>query len=208
MIRIRTISTAVGVRLLIAGLTLVVGGSAYAHCDSVNGPVIPEARAALEKGDVTPVLKWVGQENEAEIRAAFARSVAVRAKGSEAKELADRYFLETLVRLHRAGEGAPYTGIKDEPVERVVAMADRSLAEGSAEEMIGHIGAHLAEAIREKFDRAAAAAKHKDEDVAAGREFVAAYVTYIHYVEGIHTAMMAAGTHHGEAAEDATGHGH
>jgi hypothetical protein len=87
-------------------------------------------------------------------------------------------------------------------------MADRSLAEGSAEEMIGHIGAHLAEAIREKFDRAAAAAKHKDEDVAAGREFVAAYVTYIHYVEGIHTAMMAAGTHHGEAAEDATGHGH
>lgn len=208
MIRIRTLGTTVKARIVVMGLIFVVAEVASAHCDSMNGPVVPEARAALEKGDITPVLKWVGQENEAEIRAAFARSVSVRAKGSEAKELADRYFLETLVRLHRAGEGAPYTGIKDEPVERVVAMADRSLAEGSADEMIEHIGAHLAKAIREKFNRAAAAAKHKDENVAAGREFVAAYVAYVHYVEGIHTAMMATGAHHGESAEDTAGRGH
>jgi len=41
--------------------------------------------------------------------------------------------------VHRAGEGAPYTGIKDEPVEPIVAMAD-----GSADEMIKKISGHLA----------------------------------------------------------------
>lgn len=96
----------------------------FAHCDTMGGPVIREAKAALEKGDVTPILKWVRKENETEIKTAFAKAVAVRANGPEAKELADRYFIETFVRLHRAGEGAPYTGIKDEPVEPIVALAD------------------------------------------------------------------------------------
>ena len=207
MTSMRQLGAATGSAILAGVLATLMAGSAFAHCDSTSGPVITEAQAALDKGDVTPVLKWVGPHDEAEIKAAFARSVAVRAKGPDARELADRYFLETLVRLHRAGEGAPYTGIKDEPIEPVIAMADRALAGGSADDMVGHIGKHLAEAIRQKFDRAAAAAAHKDESVAAGREFVAAYVAYVHYVEGIHTAMMAGG-HHDEAAAEETAHAH
>jgi hypothetical protein len=31
---------------------------AGAHCDTLDGPVVMTAKAALEKGDVTPVLKW------------------------------------------------------------------------------------------------------------------------------------------------------
>jgi hypothetical protein len=172
----------------------------FAHCDTMQGPIIPEAKAALEKGDVTPVLKWVNSENEAEITAAFTEAVAVRAKGPEARDLADRYFLETLVRLHRAGEGAPYTGIKDEPVEPIVAMADEALADGSADEMIARINAHLAEAIRDKFNTVLAARESKDEGIEAGREFVEAYVGYTHFVEGIHTAIMVGPDHHREAA--------
>ncbi len=206
MIKVRTIGTAVGLGILAAGISVLLVGSAFAHCDSTNGPVIPEAKAALDKGDVTPILKWVKKENEAQIKAAFAKAVAVRAKGPEAKELADQYFLETLVRLHRAGEGAPYTGIKDEPVEPIVAMADQALAEGSAEEMIKKVSGHMAEAIREKFKKVVQAKKNKDESVAAGREFVEAYVTYMHYVERIHTAIMSAGTHHAEAREGTAGH--
>jgi hypothetical protein len=206
MIKIRTIGTAVGMGILAAGISVFLVGSAVAHCDSTNGPVIPEAKAALEKGDVTPILKWVKKENEAQIKAAFAKAVVVRAKGPEAKEIADQYFLETLVRLHRAGEGAPYTGIKDEPVEPIVAMADKALAEGSAEEMIKTVSGHMAEAIRERFKKVVEAKKNKDESVAAGREFVEAYVTYMHYVEGIHTAIMSAGTHHAEAREGTAGH--
>ena len=182
------------------GLGLFAGISAYAHCDTTGGPVIPEARAALEKGDVTPILKWIKADNEAEIKAAFAKAVVVRTNGPEAQELADRYFLETLVRLHRAGEGAPYTGIKDAPVEPIVALADQALADGSAEEMIAKMSGHMAAAVKAKFDRAMETAKSKDTSIEAGREFVEAYVTYMHYVEGIHAAIMSAGEHHREGA--------
>jgi hypothetical protein len=206
MIKVRTIGTAVGLGILAAGISVLLVGSAFAHCDSTNGPVIPEAKAALEKGDVTPILKWIKKENEAEIKAAFAKAVAVRAKGPEAKELADQYFLETLVRLHHVGEGASYSGIKDEPVEPIVAMADQALAEGSAEEMIKKVSGHMAEAMWEKFKKVVEAKKNKDESVAAGRKFVEAYVTYMHYVEGIHTAIMSAGAHHAEAREGTAVH--
>jgi hypothetical protein len=102
--------------------------------------------------------------------------------------------------LHRAGEGAPYTGIKDEPVEPIVAMADKALAEGSADTMIKKISSHMAQAIKEKFEKALETSKNKDKSVEAGREFVEAYVTYMHYVEGIHTAIISAGGHHHEGA--------
>jgi len=166
-----------------------------AHCDTTGGPIVPEAITALEKGEITPILKWIKKEYEEEIKTAFAKTIAVRSMGPEAKELADRYFIETLVRLHRAGEGAPFTGIKDELVEPVVALADKALADGSAAEMIGRISEDLAKAIREKFKKALQAAKNKDRSVEAGREFVAAYVTYMHYVEGIHSAIMSAAGH-------------
>lgn len=196
MSKVRTIGTAVVWGIFAAGVWFFLSGSALAHCDTTSGPVIPEAKAALEKGDVTPILKWVKQENEAEIKTAFAKAVAVRAKGPEAKELADQYFIETLVRLHRAGEGAPYNGIKDEPAEPIVVMADKALADGSADEMIKEIGGNMAGAIKQKFNKAVKAKKDKDKSVEAGREFVEAYVTYMHYVEGIHTAIMSAGGHH------------
>ena len=136
-----------------AGIAVLAGDTAWAHCDTTGGPIIPEARAALDKGDVTPILKWVKADNEPEIKAAFAQAVAVRVLGPEAKKMADHYFLETLVRVHRAGEGAPYAGIKDEPVEPIVALADKALADGSADEMIKKISGHAAEAIKAKFNR-------------------------------------------------------
>jgi hypothetical protein len=181
--------------ILVSAISVLLVGSAFAHCDTTGGPIIPEAKAALEKGDVTLILKWVKKDNEAEIKAAFTRAVAVRVKGPEAKELADHYFLETLVRLHRAGEGAPYTGIKDEPVAPIVAMADKALADGSADEMIKKISGHMATAIKDKFTRVVETEKNKDTSVEAGRAFVEAYVIYMHYVEGIHAAIMSSGGH-------------
>ncbi len=180
----------------------LAAGSARAHCDTANGPVIPEAKAALAAGDVTPVLKWIKPTDEEAVKTAFAKAVAVRGQSPEAQELADQYFLETLIRLHRAGEGAPYTGLKDEPVEPIVALADQALADGSADAMIAKISGHVAGAIREKFEKALEAQKHQDESVEAGREFVEAYVTYMHFVEGIHTAVMSAGGHAGAGAAE------
>ena len=141
---------------------------------------------------LSPCLKEMSQ---------FACPHASRTKGAEAKELADKYFLETLVRLHREGEGAPYTGLKDEPVKRIVAISDQAVADGSADEMVKRISGHLATAIGEKFAKVVEARKHKDKSVEAGRAYVEAYVDYTHYVEGIHAAIMSAGGHgHAPAA--------
>lgn len=202
----RIIGTVLVLGILTAWISAPLVELAFAHCDSTSGPVISEARAALEKGDVSPVLKWVKNEAEAEIRTAFAKAVAVRTKGPEARDLADQYFLETLVRLHRTGEGAPFTGLKDEPVEPIVAMADKALVDGSADGMIKKLSGHMEEAIGERFKRVGEARKHKDKNVEAGREFVEAYVTYMHYVEGIHAAIMSAGAHHAEGPEGTAGH--
>lgn len=176
-----------------AAFLFLAGVGAWAHCDSLGGPLIPEAKAALEKGDATPVLKWVKQADEAQVKAAFAKAVKVRGQGPDARSLADQYFLETVVRLHRAGEGAPFTGIKDEPADPVAAMSDKALADGSAEEMIKEFQAHLAAAVREKFHRALEARKRKDASVKEGREFVEAYVVYTHYLEALHAAIASAG---------------
>ena len=73
--------------------------------------MIKAAQKALEMGNGNLVLIWVQQQDEAEIKEAFQKTLAVRQLSPEAKELADRYFFETLVRVHRAGEGAPYTGL-------------------------------------------------------------------------------------------------
>lgn len=192
--------------LVVAGASALLIENSFAHCDSTRGPLIPEAKAALEKGDVTPMLKWVGKADEAELRSTFARTVTVRAMGGEARELADRYFLETLVRLHRAGEGAPFTGIRDDAVDPVVAMADQALLDGSADPMIGKITGHLAESIREKFEQAARARARRNDSVEAGREFVKAYVTYVRYVEGVDAAIAAAGAHPAGGAGGDAGH--
>jgi hypothetical protein len=192
----RKISTALALGLL-ALLSPVL---ALAHCDTLDGPVVADARAALAQGDVTPVLKWVRADDEPELRAAFARAAAVRKLGPDAQQLADTFFFETLVRVHRAGEGAPFTGLKPAgSVEPPVAAADQALADGSVEKLAQKIAEHASAGVRERFARALAAKKHKDESVAAGREYVAAYVTYVHYVEGVAQAVHAEG-HHGDEA--------
>ncbi|MBW1743879.1 MAG: hypothetical protein JRJ47_10710 [Deltaproteobacteria bacterium] len=181
----------------------------FAHCDTLDGPVVQSARIALEKGDITALLKWVRADDEKEVRMAFQKTLAVRAKGGEAKELADMYFFETLVRIHRAGEGAPYTGLKPgSAVDPAVAMADKALESGSVEKLVDVLTNAMANGIRERFQHTSKAQKHADDSVAAGREFVEAYVIFTHYVEGLHAAIKGDSGHHDEGGEVAGGHDH
>jgi len=178
----------------------------FAHCDTLDGPVVKEARASLDKGDITPLLKWVKQENEKEIREAFAKTLAVRKQGKEARELADMYFFETLVRIHRAGEGAPYTGLKPgEAVEPVVQEADKALKTGSADQLVKLVTDAVAKGIHGKFAHAMETKKHADDSVAAGREFVEAYVIFTHYVDRLYNDATAKTEHHGEIDKPKTG---
>ena len=183
---------------------------ANAHCDTLAGPVVITAKAALEKGDVTPVLKWVKKENEKEVREAFTKTLAVRKHGKEAKELADMYFFETLVRIHRAGEGAPYTGLKPvEAIEPVTAESDKALESGNVDKLIKEVSDAAAKGIREKFTKAIETKKNADRSIEAGREYVEAYVVFTHYVERIYNDAATNIGHHMEMKEPAKeGHEH
>ena len=176
----------------------------FAHCDTLDGPVVKTAKAALEKGDITPILKWVKKENEAEIKDMFKRTLTVRSKGKEAQELADMYFFETLVRLHRAGEGAPYTGLKPAGVvEPAVVEADKALESGSVENLVKLVMEASSKGIRERFNKAKEAKKHAAHNVEAGREFVEAYVKFTHYVERLHLDATTESEHNHGAFKEA-----
>ncbi len=172
--------------------------AASAHCDTLDGPVIQDARKAIDAKNITPVLKWVKPKDESAVRAAFKKALAGTAKNPEA---ANNAFFATLVKIHRAGEGAPFTGIKPAgAVEPAVAEADRALSGGSPDALVKLITDDIAAAVRMRYERAAAAYKHKDESVAQGREFVEAYVVFTHYVERLHQDATAKEVHgaHGE----------
>lgn len=171
------------------------------HCDGVDGPVVTLARRALEAGNVNLVLPWVREQDEAEVREAFAHALAVRKLGGEAKDLADRHFFETLVRVHRAGEGAPYTGLK--PAGRdlgpAIPAADRALEDGSIDKVLKVLNDAVRTGLHEHFHQTVARKRFEPNDVKAGRDYVEAYVPYIHYVERLWQA--ASGSAHGHHAE-------
>lgn len=187
---------------------LLASGNLFAHCDTLDGPVVSTARAALEKGDVTPVLKWVRSDDEKQIKEVFAKVLAARKASPEAKEIADRYFFETLVRTHRAGEGAPYTGLQSGPAEPIIAAADKALETGSIDNVIKHVSAAVSEGIRKRFDETLERKKHADHNVAAGRQFVESYVEFTHYVERLHADVIGKTNIHGTDAGNAATGGH
>ena len=184
---------------LVAILFAAAGSPARAHCDTMNGPVVKDARRALETGDIQPVLKWVPAADEAEVTAAFERARDVRGTSEKVREMADMYFFETVVRIHRMSEGVGYTGLKPAAaVAPSIAAADLALETGSVDALADLLTEGVREAITERFAEAYAALQHAEHNVEAGRAFVAAYVTFTHFAEEIDAAAS-----HGTAASSA-----
>lgn len=195
---------AVVVLILLAGLP----ATALAHCDTLDGPVVKTARTALETGKLNPVLAWVRPGDESEVKAAFARARTVRKLGPEARELADTSFFETVVRVHRAGEGAPYTGLKSagQDLGPAVPAADRAIGKHSAEEVEKLLVETIRKGLHQRLDRVTARSQ-PGENVAQGREWVEAYVPYVHWVEGVYQAAAGGAGIHPEPAAEKHGHG-
>lgn len=164
----------------------------------MDGPVVKAAQKALAHGDVNLVLIWVQKENDRAIRQAFERTLAVRKLSHDAQKLADLYFFETLVRIHRAGEGAPYTGLK--PAGRdlgpAIPLADRVLTTGKIDPLVTLITDETLKGLVERFDRALKARNYATTDVEAGRKYIRAYVTFIHYVDGAYEAATQSAVGH------------
>ena len=188
----------VGAALGLAALTLVPA-PALAHCDGHDGPVVKAAQRALDTGNPAHALIWVSEKEEGEVRAAFEQARAVRGLGPQARALADRFFFETLVRLHRAGEGEPYTGLK--PAGRdlgpAIPAADEAIRVGSVDPLLRVLTVALDHRLRADFGRAVAAGRFAPDDLAAGRAYVRAYVEFLHVVERVYESATAAA--HGDA---------
>jgi hypothetical protein len=202
MIRRKLIAPLVGALGVLAFAVLGVR-VALAHCDGLDGPVVKAAKNALQAGNVNLVLIWVQQKDEPEIRAAFQQTLHVRKQSPEAQALADRSFFETLVRIHRAGEGASYTGLK--PAGRdlgpAIPAADRALEAGAVGPLQDLLADAVRRGLREHFEALSTLKGYDANDVAAGRRYVQAYVEYIHYVERVHEATTTAAMgHYAEAA--------
>ena len=189
---------------------LVAGsGTALAHCDTLDGPVVAAARKALDSGNVSLILIWVQKKDEAEIRNVFQQAVAVRQAGGQAKELADMYFFETLVRIHRAGEGADYTGLKPAgKIELPIAAADKSLETGKLQDVAKLISNRMEEGLHRRFEDVMKKKQYNSSDVAAGRVYTSAYIEYTHYVERLYNAAETLAPEHVQEKTRSLAHTH
>jgi len=174
------------------GFFALLPARALAHCDGLDGPVVQAAQRALDTRNPALVLIWVQEKDELEIRKAFQQTLAVRELSPQARELADRFFFETLVRVHRAGEGAPFTGLK--PAGRdlgpAIPAADEAVRVGSVEPVRRLLTVAIQERLRRQFGEVMATKTFDADDVAAGRAYVNAYVEFIHFVELLYDATM------------------
>ena len=201
---------ALSVLVVVSAFMFVTPNIVLAHCDTMNGPVVKAAQKALETGNVNLVLVWIQKKDETEIKKAFEQTLAVRKLSPLAKEMADMYFFETLVRIHRAGEGEPYTGVKpaDTEVEPGIHMADEAVEKGSGEELVKNLNEEMHKNLHALFTEVKGTKSYKPDDIEAGRRFVKAYVTFIHYVEMLYQAEQMPSGEGAHREHEAGGHQH
>lgn len=157
------------------------------HCDSLDGPVVNAARAALAANDVALVLPYVHADAEDEIRQAFESTREVRRLGPAAQTLADLAFFETVVRVHRAGEGAPYTGLKPAGLDigPVIPKAEQAAATLDAAGLIACLNAEVQQQIQHRIDQLRTLASKRSSSLADERAYVEAVLglqVYSHHL--------------------------
>lgn len=195
---LRTTATAASM-LLLAALAL----PASAHCDSMGGPVVIDAQRALSAKTVDPVLKWVPAKDTQAVQQAFDKTLAVRGESETAKELADHYFFEAVIRLHRASEGEGFTGIKPaDAVEPGIAAADEALKTGDIDPLADKLSREVREAVLQRFKTAHTSLQSADKSTEQGRKFVADYVQFTHFVENLDHLVTVGASHQHRETED------
>lgn len=183
--------------LLFLGLW-AIPQNAFAHCDSYDGPVVKDALKALDINDSALVMKWIDTKHEKEIKDLFAETMKYKSGDKEIYSLLEKHFLETLVKVHREGEGEPYTGLKPAgTTKQIIQLTDSALAEQDFEGFLVKYNGHVNEILTEKYEKVAQLDKVKNESVQKGRDFVAAYVDYTHTIEMMHDILIHTGGAHG-----------
>jgi hypothetical protein len=169
----------------------------------LDGPVVAASKRALDAGRVDVVLPFVPVDGEAEVVRAFEDTMAVRGVGPEVAAFADRWFFETVVRIHRAGEGAPYDGLKPAGLDvgPVIPVAERALETGSPDELIAVLQALVADQVTHRLDRALQLQPGLDTGVPQARDYVEATLGLQVWSHKLYLAALASaheGEHHHE----------
>lgn len=187
------------VTVLALVVTVAFSKSAFAHCDTMDGPTVKDGMKALETQNLNYALKWIMPEYEAELGEIFALSLKVRGFSAEAKTLADRYFLENLIRLHRVGEGASFEGLKPSgtPIDEKVLAADRSVELGNLTPLSGFVSHEELHELEKRFRKVMALKDFDVDDVTAGRDYIEAYVSFFKFAEGEEAHEHGKGHEHG-----------
>ena len=164
------------------------------HCDSMDGPVVTAARRALEKEDVNLILPYVKDNATGDVKLAFEKALRARKTDSAAREVADLYFFETVVRLHRAGEGAAYTGLKPAGLDvgPVIPVAEKAIESGSPDALIRLLTDTLRHEVQHRFEHIKRLRDYRTGDVAKAREYVEAMLGLEVYSHQLYQAMKAA----------------
>jgi hypothetical protein len=172
---------------------------AQAHCDSADGPVAMAAQKALNTGNLNLALPYAPVSAEAELRASFGRALKVRALNTDARALADRSFIETTVRLHRAGEGAAYTGLKPAGIDHgpAIPAAERAIETGDLSQVKALILEEIEHGLAQRFahvrEVGTASKEPKTPDqVPDARERVSAELAFVGFVEALRQAAHGA----------------
>ncbi len=184
-------------------LTFFTGSTAFAHCDSYDGPVIQDAYKALRTEKIAPVLKWIEPKYEKEISLLFDKTLQYKKKDAQVYDLLKKHFFETLVRLHREGEGEPYTGLKPAgSISPVIQKSDAAIDHGTVDLLVEELNGLTGNFLKEKYDRLLELKAYKEESATKGRAFVGAYVDYTHTVKAIYDLLtQTSDVHHVPAVE-------
>lgn len=163
------------------------------HCDALDGPVVAAARAALAESKVDLALPYVRPDGEAEVRDAFEQTVKVSASGGQARELAERWFFETVVRVHRAGEGAPFTGLKPAGLDvgPAIPAAERALATGSPDSLVEVLCREVREQVDQRLHHAMALKTRAGDSVPSARGYVEAMLGLQVWANSVHRQVTA-----------------
>jgi hypothetical protein len=161
------------------------------------------AKKALETGNVKFILPYVPKESEGEVIAAFNKVLPLHQQPNGAHDIADTFFFETVVRLHRAGEGAPYTGLKPAGLDEgpVIPIAEQAIETGSVEKLKKTLMDFIATEVEKRFEHMQHLKQHAEESVEDAREYVESMLglqVWAHkvYLTSIAGAHEKEGEHH------------
>lgn len=174
------------ITLFIFSLLILSTNVTFAHCDTMDGPLIKDAMKAIGQNNVNYVLKWVSSENETEIKNVFNLMMKVRDLSPEAKDIAEDYFFDTLVRIHRSGEGMPFTGVKPHgtTIDEKVLAADKSIEIGNLSPLKDMVTKDILPELTKRFDKVMSLKNFDINNVEAGREYIESYVQFFKFAEG------------------------